>query len=292
MSRYIYSIVRCLPDPRTGEFMNVGAVVGDPVTGDWAIRQLSNTDRVRKFAGSSAFGAASEFIFNVGSQIDLSRQALEDGREPLGETWLARLHHDHRNVVQLSPPTPMVAQSAIQALDLIFDQMIIDRASESRQPQVTKYHLGRDLREAYRQANIADELVRTRAKIYVGSRVHYDLDFAIANGHAVQLTQTWSFRRKDLDEVSLQVKAWGYAMERLRDGDGARVEDSQGHRSTVDQSVDLQVVVAPPETPEQREVYQEAEEVFGNLHVGVHPVEEVNAIGVRAAELLSQRSGR
>ncbi|GAA0977896.1 hypothetical protein GCM10009555_039870 [Acrocarpospora macrocephala] len=289
MSRYIYSIVRCLPDPRTGEFMNVGAVVGDPVTGDWAIRQLSNTDRVRKFAGAAAFGAASDFIFNVGSEIDLSRQALEEGCEPLSENWLARLHHDHRNVVQLSPPTPMVAQSARQALDLIFDKMIIDRAAESRQPPVTKYHLGRDLREAYRRADIADELVRTRAKIYVGSRVHYDLDFAIANGQAVQLTQIWSFKRKELDDVSLQVKAWGYAMERLRDGDGARVEDSQGHRSTVDQNVDLQVVVALPETPEQGEVYQEAQEIFGNLNAGVHPVEEVQAVGMRAAELLRQR---
>lgn len=140
MSRYIYSIVRCLPDPRTGEFMNVGAIAGDPLTGDWAIRQLSNTDRVRKFAGASALGAASDFIFNVGSEIDLNRQALDDGSDLLGEDWLARLHHDHRNVVQLSPPAPLIAQSAAQALEVIFNHMIIDRAAESRQPLVGKYH--------------------------------------------------------------------------------------------------------------------------------------------------------
>ena len=39
MGRYVYSLVRCVPDPRTGEFVNVGAIAGDPFTGDWSVRQ-------------------------------------------------------------------------------------------------------------------------------------------------------------------------------------------------------------------------------------------------------------
>jgi hypothetical protein len=79
MSRYIYSIVRCLPDPRTGEFMNVGAIAGDPATGDWAIRQLSNTERVRKFAGDKALKHALNFVYVPGSEIDQNLQELDEG---------------------------------------------------------------------------------------------------------------------------------------------------------------------------------------------------------------------
>ena len=50
MSRYLYSIIRCLPDPQTGEFVNVGVIAGDPATGDWAVRRLSNIERIRRFA--------------------------------------------------------------------------------------------------------------------------------------------------------------------------------------------------------------------------------------------------
>ncbi|WP_436760424.1 DUF3037 domain-containing protein [Streptosporangium sp. V21-05] len=67
MSRYIYSIVRCLPDPRTGEFVNVGAVAGDPDTGDWAVRRLSNTDRIKKFAPPAAINVTDRFMVRLSS---------------------------------------------------------------------------------------------------------------------------------------------------------------------------------------------------------------------------------
>jgi hypothetical protein len=179
----------------------------------------------------------------------------------------------------------MVAETAEEALEVIFNHLIIEKPASSSKP-IDRWRLYRGLREAYRHAHIGDELIRSKPHIYVGERVHYLLDFAVANGHTFQLTQLWSFRRAQLDEVSLQVKAWGYAMEHLRGGDGARVVDANGQHSSVDHDVDIQVAIVEPETSDQNRVYEEALQVFGSLDADVHPLEEVDAIGRRAAELL------
>ncbi|MFC4585342.1 DUF3037 domain-containing protein [Sphaerisporangium corydalis] len=288
MSLYLYSIVRCLPDPRTGEFVNFGAIAGNPDIGDWSIRQLSKVDRIRKIAGASALEAAASFVFEVDAEIDQSRSGLDEGFDPLGEDWLLNKHRNHRNVVQLSMPAPILADSAEEALEIVFGHLIIDPIAEPREQSVTKYDLNRGLRQAYRQARVAEPFVRPRAQVHIGAHVHSTIDFAIANGRTVQLTQAWSFRRAQLDEVSQQVKAWAYAMERLRGGEEARVVDTQNRMSTITRNVDLQVVIATPTTPEQIVAYEEAEQVFAGLNADVHPLEDVEAVGRRAAQLVSE----
>lgn len=285
MSRYIYSIIRCLPDPRTGEFVNYGAIAGNPVTGDWDIRQLSRTDRIRKFAPVLVLEVASSFMLQLGATIDAQRAS--SGSEPLDEEWLQRLHHDHRNTVQLSPPAPILANSAQEALELIFEHMIIDPVTQPRQALTTKDAITRRLRDVYRGADIDPSLIRQRPQVFVGAHVNYTVDFAIANGHAVQLAQAWSFRRSSLDEVSMQVKAWGYALDRLRGGEEARVIDTTTQQvCTIDAAVDLQVVVVPPQTAPQERCFNEANEVFNGLGAQVHSLDDVDVVGARAEMLI------
>jgi hypothetical protein len=97
MRRYVYSLVRCVPDPQTGEFVNVGAIAGDPETGDWSLRQVSNESRVRRLAGSSQLEAVHRFLTTVGIQIDEAVAQLDNGATPalLDADWLGSLHHDH-----------------------------------------------------------------------------------------------------------------------------------------------------------------------------------------------------
>lgn len=198
------------------------------------------------------------------------------------------MHHDHRSIVQLSPPAPILAESAEQALDLIFGRLIIDPVSERQPRPVNKHLLTSRLREAYRSAKIADHLIRPRAEVFVGEHVHSLVDFAIANGTAVQLTQAWSFRRAQIDTLSTEVKAWGYALERLRRGENARVVDVNDQISKISKNVDLQVVVAPPVTAEQMDAFEEAQQVFSNLGAGVHSLEDVGAVVSRAVDLVKQ----
>ncbi|NRQ33263.1 DUF3037 domain-containing protein [Nonomuraea sp. NN258] len=125
MGRYVYSVVRCLPDPRTGEFVNVGAIAGDPLAGHWAIRQRRDTERIRVFAGGPALEAATRCLLALSEEIDRNRTALSLGEaEPLGENWLADLHRNHRNVVQFTEPAPVTANGPQEALAFVFDQLI------------------------------------------------------------------------------------------------------------------------------------------------------------------------
>jgi len=287
VGKYIYSIVRCLPDPRTGEFVNVGAIAGDPQTGDWAVRRVSNTERIKRFAPNTAIDVTDRFIVRITSEIAEAREVLEASDSlPFDERWLYRLHHDHRNIVQLSPPAPIVAGRAEAALDIIFRHMIIDPATQQRPVTIRKFEVIENLRKAYAAAAIPAHLLRPKSDVFIGDRLHSNVDIAIANGKVVQLAQGWSFRVAHLDRVVTQVKAWGFALERLRGGDEARLVDAQGQLSTVTQNVDLQIVVATPETPEQEAAYEEAEQVFRMLRAGVHPVEDVAAVSTRAADLV------
>ena len=286
MNRYLYCLVRCVPNPRTGEFVNYGAIVGDPSSGDWSVRQVSNEQHVRKLADRATRAAAHSFLSAVGEQIEQERHLAETAAEPtLSEAWLHTLHHDHRNLVQLTPPTPVVAENAEQALNMIFERMIIDPVSEVRS-QITKTRVLTKLRDAYRNVHIGRPLLREKPELYVGGHVHTLVDFAIGNGRVVQITQGWSFQRTVPEGISTEVKAWGYALGRLREGtDEARVIDSH-KASGIDRGVDLEVVIAPPITSEQECAFDEAEQVFSQVGAQVNTLDDVAVIGARAAELL------
>lgn len=287
MSRFLYSLVRCVPDPRTGEFVNVGAIAGSAEAGEWAVRQLSSEARVRKMAGPRELEAVHGFLARVGEQVDLQMEldaADSDGLLP--ETWLHALHHDHRNVVQLSAPAVVAASSAESALDLIFERMLIDPLSQ-RRDFVDKKRVVSGLRAAYKRASVADDLVQSRVNLFVGDHLRAPVDFAIANGVAVQLTQAWSFQRSSVDQVTTEVKAWGYALAQLRAGAAARVVGTEGHVSSLKSEVDLEVVVALPKTKDQQDAFEEATQVFDQLNASVRSLDEVDLVGVRAAELVA-----
>lgn len=290
-NRYLYTLVRCVPDPRTGEFINIGAIAGDAQTGDWAVRRVSSEKRAIKIAGADTLQAVHGFLARAEEAIEMQEtlfdQADNSGRDYLTEEWLHELYRDHRNVVQLAVPTPMLATSAEEALDLIFERMIIDPVTEPRTSGATKKAVFAGVRAAYVQALLPPDMVRQRAEMYVGANLHSPVDFAIANGAAVQLTQTWSFQVNGIDEISTQVKAWAYAMSRVRDGETARIlSDSDSRNSTIASDVDLQVVVAPPKTHHQMQAFEEANQVFRDLNAEVNDTESADHVANRAKELI------
>ena len=86
----------------------------------------------------------------------------------------------------------------------------------------------------------------------------------------------------------MQVKAWGYAIGLLRDRQEARIVSADEQVSDIAPDVDLQVVIARPKTVDQRRAYEEAEQVFNQLSVSVRDLDEVDAVGRQAAELIAK----
>lgn len=258
--RYVYSVVRFVPNPATGEFVNVGAIAGNEDTGDWSVRQAQNPKRARSFGPPESLNALFAFLTEVGRRIDLS-DALETAAPELSEDWLTDLHERHRNVIQLSPPAPLVADNAEDALDLVFSQLIEPDFTPEQRSYLTKHRLMSTLRTSYRQAGIQPAMIRERTVLSTG-RLHTPIDFAVANGRAVQLAQTWSFQIQGHVEVAKEVKAWGYTIEALKVLGGV-LDGASPVR--VEPDVDIEVLYARPLTDAQRQVFEEAQAVFADV---------------------------
>lgn len=293
MDVYLYSLVRCRPDPSTGEFVNIAAIAGSPATGDWSMRQVGNESRVRRLADTTALQAAHSFLNRVGRQLDQNQDLMEDvGESGLDEPWLQRLYRDHQDVVQLTCPTPILAEDAEQALETLFDRVVIDPASHRRDRSITRHRVLGDLRDAYHRAGIEHGQIRPKAQVYVGGHVHTPVDFAITDetaGDVVQLAQGWSFQRGDLEDLSQQIKAWGYVIEEVRSGEAGRMVDADDRQASIPSDVDLEVAFAEPRTGEETEAFEEASEVISHLGGHVCELHNVNEVADRAADRLHPR---
>ncbi len=285
--RFVYSVVRFIPDPARGEFVNVAAIVGSEESSEWDVRQVANSVRARALDDRRALDAVWVFLDRVGREIDEHQRSLESllpAQPELTEEWLAALYRDMRNVVQLSPPAPMVAESADEALERIFDIMIIDPA-QRRFGFKKKYAALAAVRAAYRTFNIPKGVSLREGIALEAKDFRNRFDFAVVNGRALQLTQTWSFQVPNQEELAEQVKAWGWTVRAARDEGGIAVA-SDGRRWDVNRDIDVAVAYVPPEPGQDSPALHEALGVFEALSVRHVPAEQAEKIGERAHELL------
>ena len=284
--RYIYSVIRFVPDPARGEFVNVGAIVGSEESSEWQVRQIENPVRARAIDEHASLDAVWSFIDRVGVDVDnfeAGTQSLFGPEVELTEEWLGRLHADHQNIVQLSAPAPMVAESADDALERVFDLMVLDPAV--RKHSFTKKHTAlAAMRRAYKDFKIGKgrELCE---RVTLKTRHHTErFDFAVTNGRAVQLTQTWSFQVPDQATLAEQVKAWGWTVQEAQDTGGC-ISTSVGEFD-VDTDVDVGVVYVPALPNRPAQAFVDAQYVFDELRIPAVSLDHANDVAQRARELL------
>jgi hypothetical protein len=285
--RFVYSLIRFVPDPARGEFVNVGAIVGSDSSSEWQVRQVENPVRARAIDDRSLLDGVWSFIDRVGVDIDRFELELESLFGPTGELneqWLEDLYRDHQNIVQLSPPTPMVAETADDAMDSVFELMVLDPAS--RRYRFKKKHVAlAAVRTAYSEVNVRKGIdVRERVQLRTS---HHDgrFDFAVTNGHVLQLTQTFSFQVPDQEALAEQVKAWGWTIHDARESGGS-ISTPDGLSFDVEANVDIEVVYVPPELDQDAPALREAQSIFDELQVNALPVSGASTVASRAHELL------
>jgi len=294
MTRYVYSLLRFVPNPSAGEFVNLGAVAGSEVTGDWSMRHVENDQRAKALAGNVPVSAFYTFLDQLSDDID--RQQIwalfdddEDDGPSLTEAWLSDWATRARNIVQLTPPVPMVADSAEQALDLVFEHMVEDPA-RGRFRFLTRRAVFGDLRRAYWAAGLRSRM-RERCTL-VTSRFTTPMDFVIGNGSAVQLGHAYSFGIASQSALANQVKAWGWTVRELREH-GGRALTRDGASVSVPEDVDIEVLYAIPKDPSHLPAFEEAKAVFADLGVTAVEMESdaSDSVASRAVELLGASSG-
>lgn len=285
MKPYEYSLIRCHPTPSTGECLNLGAIVGNVTSGEWALRLLRDQRRVARFAGSAALSACLAVVAELNETLAYNEDALENGADStLNSEWLVNLVADHNNLIRFSAPSAVMAENFEEALDRVFEFRIKEpRRRESAEGWLTRNTLKAAQRDAL--SVLPPALVHEGADLFVGASVSSKLDFAVGNGSGLLLTHGWSFLVGGVAEVGTQVKGWAYAIERLRNREEARLMWADGSTATVPDNIRLAVLVSEGQTPEQRSVREESLQVLTEIQAVVVPFGEEPVIAELAGKL-------
>lgn len=279
---YRFSVIRFVPDPARGEFVNIGAIAGDETAQDWDLRFISNFRRARALDSRGALPAAIAFATGLGDQIQLDEQLQLAGPEPASNETLTRLAEESQNIVQFTPPAPVQATSSEQALDLVFEHLVLDPTAVKFRFE-KKHRAQSSTREAYRAHDVPAEAVKEHARIASG--VYDDtFDFAVHNGHTVQLVHCWSFQLPDQEQLAEQIKSWSWVVHELRKQGGALNTD--GGQVEVPGQTQIAAVCILPVEGEDAPAYSEAKAAFAENDVQQLTPEEADRLGAEARQLL------
>lgn len=279
-----FSLIRFVPDVARGEFVNIGAIAGSEAAGEWELRLIGNLARAKALDDRGVLAKAFEWAAGLEDHVAAVDQLPgADQTEPMSFTLLQRQSLDMQNIVQVSPPAPVAAESAEQALDLIFEHLVLDVARRSF-PFAKKNRAQGAARRAYADNDVPTDAIRERARVRSGV---YDgaFDFAVHNGRAVQLAQCWSFQLPNQEDLAEQVKAWSWLVHELRrDGGELVIGDAAVE---VPSGLEIFAVAIPPADGQPAPAYDEAREAFGENQVVEVGIDDAGRLGQSARQALA-----
>ena len=276
--RYQYTLVRYVPEPVTGEFINVGVVAGSFESGDWAFLRAQKWPRLANAGSRVAWKSANEYLSAISGRLD------ETSDEVTSE-WLNRLITGSRSVLQFSGLVAMSADSAEDAAKKAFKLLVRDPEPATRANSGARARTA--LRHAYSGALDTPETLLERVSMEIEGNHEANFDFAVANGRVVQLATAWSFDLKTVDRVANGVKAWGYSIGLLRDpSHNARITFGVDRSYDIPSSIDIEAIYVPPRTSMGEQALEQSLRVFDEMEVLAVPISEVDAVADRANQAL------
>jgi hypothetical protein len=273
--RFVYSVIRFVPDPARGEFVNIGAIAGSDAAGEWDVRTLSNKKRARYIDDHAILGRVVGIVEDIGRRLDRASQ----GSEPLLETeeqpsegWLTRLAAEYNNTLQFSRPLPIVAESTEEVLDFAFSELLLEPTS-TRLGYKSKNVAFHRARAAYTDGGVRPDVeLIERAPV---ETIHYHdrFDFLVANGSAVQLAQAWSFQLPDQEELIRDLKAWAWTVRDIRIEGGSVLTTRR--RIEVPKDVDVAAIYIASSPGASTEAFKVANALCNDADVRLVPLEHV-----------------
>ncbi|GAA1908295.1 hypothetical protein GCM10009688_10520 [Arthrobacter gandavensis] len=264
---YQYWVVRYVPDPIRGEFVNIALLVGKDGH-DWAFRPVSNLQRASRLGGDPTIAKywLGELEKMVGTlraggapRSEPSLVLLADSERSLSAAAISRIASRLNNAVQISAPYPMEADSAAAGLSMLFEHLIADPQVKPRELFGTRVSnfVSTELRRVLPDSGVA---LRSRPQIRVGT-IPRTANFAITDNAVEQITNAWSFNLSDVDKVSTEIQAWVAHMDRLRRRGG--ILESRGQPPlSISPDVQLRVVYEEPRQESARPALEIAKEVW------------------------------
>lgn len=123
--KYLFSIIRFVPDSARGEQINLGLLVG---SGDeWVIRIVEDASRASalecKYPGTPVLPGVLTRLAHISDVLDAFTSGLKMGFVP-SEEWMRELSRDNQNGLQFEGPLPILAETAVEAFDTLWDELI------------------------------------------------------------------------------------------------------------------------------------------------------------------------
>jgi hypothetical protein len=281
--RYDYWVIRYVPDPIRGEFVNIAVIAGRG--DDWSFRRVGNLGRASRLGGSATM--TDSFMKRIEDAINHRLNSVQSlvptDRALLGKGDIEDLRVRMNNIVQLSDARPVLANSADEAANLAFELMIVDTDTPVSHRSRTK--VLNKLRDAFElRPELAQHLARSQ-RASVGSQ-GTNIDFAVKDRHVHQMSQVWAFDIKDTQRLQTNIQAWNYLLGLLRT-EGGRLAAKQGQAGVeIPRSVEINAVFTAPNTSAGEEQFEIAKDGWKRLDVQIVPSSRSEAIVDEAERLL------
>lgn len=283
--RYDYWVVRYVPDPVRGEFVNIGVIAGRDE--DWSMRRVSNLRRASRIGGSAV--VTDPFLHRIETSIQRQLNEVESlmpsaTLAKFGKGRLEDLRHRMNNIVQISEARPVLATSSEEAADLAFELMVVDIDHEVKHRSRTR--TVHKLRDAF---NLRPELVKHVALHQIASVGAQEaaMDFAVQDRAVRQMSQVWAFDVRDTRNLQTQIRAWNYLVALLRE-DGGFLRSKGGRLGVgIPADVDINAVYTPPSNEQGEAQLLIALEGWRRLGVDAIPSSESEAVVDEAERLIT-----
>lgn len=279
--RCAYSVLRFVPDPARGEFVNVGVLVGSDTTRECRVTLTRRSKRGSHLADSRVRTNFWTYLRDFRSEVD-SAQSRDRG---FSEAWLRRVWQDSGNLLQLTEPAPIAAPNLQAASDRLVEQFLEERRLATLRSRPTRSTAQAKIRKAYVNLGLEPKLHFLEKPLVRGGTHRGVFDFVVRRSHAVQLTQTWNFRVQDLPRVIEEVKAWAWTVQDIRENGGSGTVDETEFE--VPREVAVNAVVVQPKSGKEREAYEEAQHAFSEVDAEPVPLGEANVVAERALDRLA-----
>jgi hypothetical protein len=292
--RYVYSVVRFVPDPGRGESMNLAVLAGSDESSEWELRRVDTLKRARALDERGILPDALANIERLARDVEDYAAAVDDDRRPrvdISENWLASLASHSLNVVQFSAPLPLIADSIEVAVSMVASEFLVsseDVPTLVEAPSLRKHAALAAARQAFRAEGLRKgQHYAERVEVVAGVHGREAFDFVVYNGKALQLVQAWSFRATAQEDLSRRVRAWAWALQGLRESGGAAIADTRN--LGIDRDVSISAVCIPPVGSGPHAVWDEAVTAFQELRVTAILFDQVSTLALEAVRLLAQR---
>jgi DUF3037 family protein len=278
---YQYSIIRFSPRPGRGEALNVGLVVIDPVEQIGRVELVDDRQRLRLITDRPLVDATFEYL------ADWKRK-VEGENAPFSsygaEEWLLRQADSTNNLLDFSTPAPILAREIDDAVSVLAKEFLPTPRPVHRRP-VTRRQVITALRDAYSFHGLERGLNFVERPLIRSKTYGEVMDFAVRNGKAVQLAQSWNFRQRSVGALTEAVKAWAWTVQEIREKGGS---GSWGNESfAVPKNVDVEAIYIEPDDSAGGDALAEALHAFREVKAKASPVDRVAPAAQRAVRALA-----